>query len=292
MKKFKDIFLISCNYYSTPSTSGTGQALMYTWDYTSLDIIDVVDLEDFTVSALFIWKGTPTVITNGQIERNGTNKIKTISGNTVTKVADYYYGGQPTNRGVVVANDVIYINAGGYITTIGDRFTPSNATNNIALINGSNVGYSGVLLFNQLRTCLMGSTAATAGSSPSFHNMDNGYSNGEIKYPFVFPPFPSGKRGIIRTVEIEYYSTNDGTGTFTLQVDIDNGSATYTVINAESTIALPLVKRKTRTSAGDILGASFGSFTSIRPSFTWAAGTTSPLVSRLSIEYDLIETTN
>jgi len=292
MKKFKDIFLIACNYYSSPSLSGTGQALMYTWDYTSLDIIDIVDLEDFTVSALFLWKGSPTVITNGQIERNGTNKIKVITGNSVTKVADYYEGGQPTNRGVVVANDVIYINSGGYITAIGDRFAKGNATNNIALINGTNVGYSGVLLFNQLRSCLMGSTAASNGTSPSFHNMDNGFSNADVKYPFVFPPFPTGMRGSVKNVEIEYYTTNSGTGAVTVQFDIDNGSATYTIVNAESTIGLPLVKIKTRTSSGDITGASFGSFTSIRPSLSWTAGTTSPQISRISIEYSLIATTN
>lgn len=292
MKKFKDIFFIACNYYSSQTLSGTGQALLYTWDYTSLDIIDVVDLEDFTVSALFTWKGTPTVVTSGPVERNGTNKIKVITGNTVTKVADYYEGSQPTNRGVVVANDLIYINSGGYVTTVGDRFIKSNAVNNIALINGSNVGSSGFLLFNQLRTCLLGSTAASNGASPSVHNLDNGYSNAEVKYPFVFPPFPEGKRGNIKNVEIEYYSTNDGSGSFTLQIDIDNGSATYTIVSAESSVTLPLVKRKTRVTSGDIVGASFGSFTSLRPSFSWVAGTSSPLVSRLSIEYDLLETTN
>jgi hypothetical protein len=75
---------------------------------------------------------------------------------------------------------------------------------------------------------------------------------------------------------------------FTLQLALDfNSSGTPTVINALSSIALPLNKRYTQ----DITGAQLNQqFAMISPFASWTAGTggSSPQISRMEIDY-LIE---
>ena len=295
MKKFKDIFLIACNFYSSSTTTGTGQALLYTWDYTSLDIIDVTDLEDFYVSSLFIWRGSPTVVTSGAVERNGANKVKVVSGNSVTKVGDYT-GSQPTNRGVVVLNDVIYINSAGSVITVGDRYTKNvYPINTISIM--SNNGFSGVLAYNQVRTCLMGSSGAADGTAPCFNNLDNGKGAGDCRTTLYSPNMPFGKVGKIQSITVEYYvalAAGGTNGNFSLTISVDSNNATYLVVANQSEVTQPLTKRYTRTTSGTLLNASVASFSAFQLAFSWnsSTGGSSPLVSRVIVEYDLLEAKN
>lgn len=300
IKKFKDIFLIACNYYSNGTAtsggaSGTGKALLYTWDYTSLDITDVTDLEDFYVSALFIWKGSPTVITSGTVERNGKNKVKVISGNSVDKVADYD-GTIPNNRGIVVLNEVIYTNSGGQIITIGDRFKKDTyPVNHISDFSG--VGYSGVLAYNEIMTCFMGSSATSAGTTPVFNNINNGLASGSCRVPLYYPDFPTGKIGRIKYVYVEYYKplTAGGTnGNFSLVLNTDLGSGSYTLIANKSSVTIPLINRISRTTSNLIINANNASFTCFDLLMSWVASTNgdSPTISSISVEYELLEVTN
>lgn len=295
MKKFKDIFLIACNFYSSSTTTGTGQALLYTWDYTSLDVIDVTDLEDFYVSSLFIWKGSPTVVTSGAVERNGANKVKVVSGNSVTKVGDYT-GSQPANRGVVVLNDVIYINSAGSVIAVGDRYTKNTyPINTVAVF--SNSGFSGVLIYNKLRACLMGSSAASDGTAPCFNNLDNGMGGGSCTTTLFFPETPFGKVVKVSAVTVHYYqplAAGGTNGNISLTLSVDSNTATYLLLANVSSVTVPLVKRITRTTAGLLLNASVASCSAFQLQFSWnsSTGGSSPQVSRVVVEYDLLEAKN
>lgn len=300
LKKYKNAFLILCNYYSNGLTgssggTGTGQALLYTWNYNTLDIIEVTDLEDFFASAIFLWKGNPTVITSGAIERNGSIKVKVISGNSVVKVADFS-GTIPNQRSVVVLNDVIYLNAGGLVVSVGDRYSESTAVNTVAVFGNS--GFSGVLKYNELQTCLMGSSSASDGTGPVFNNINNGYGGGNARSTVVYPEFPEGKLGRVKSVTIQYYqplAAGGTNGNFSFQVVTDSNTGTYTILANQSSVTAPVTKKYTRTSAGAILNASVASFSGVSWLISWneaSPGGVSPSISKIIIEYELLELKN
>lgn len=292
MLKFKDIFLIACNYYSNGAAtssgrSGTGKALLYTWDYTSLDIIDVVDLEDFTVSALFAWKGTPTVITNGPSSSNGGNKVKVITGNTVTEVSSFD-GTAPINRGIVVSSGIIYINSGGKIISVGDKFNKSNPSvvNNLALLGTT--GLSGVLFYNEIITKInLTGSSSSGGSNHVINNINNGKGTASCKLPLFSPNFPAGKIGRLKFVEIEYYqplSENVTNGSFTLTIDTDSGTTNNPIITNISTVSFPLIRRYTRNIYNETL-PRFSMF-EVNMSWVTSGGGNSPTIVKVTVDFD------
>ncbi len=283
LRKYQDILLIVGNYYSTSSLSDTGVALMYTWNYRDLDTTNVIPLEDSLVSSIFLWKGSPVVITSGPYARNGRNKVKIISGNTVTKIADFD-GVLPTQRGVVTESDIIYLNCGGYINTVGDRFTKNSyAINQIAAF--SNVGTSGVLIYNALQSCLLG---ASSDGTHAFENINNTPGAGSCRTPLFTPDFPLDKMGRIRSVTIEYYqpiaaSGTNGNITVALQVD----SVTQApLVSSLSSVVSPLLKKYSIPTSG-----VFPQFVGVEILINWNASTggDSPSISKIMIDYELVD---
>lgn len=279
IRKYQDQLLLAGNYYSNQGmgADGTGEALLYTWNYTDSDITQVTPLEDSFVTALFLWKGMPTVITNGKTERNGQNKIKMISGNSLIKYADFD-GVLPLNRGILVANDVLYLNSGGKIITIGDKFVSSRALNNICTTSQSNI--SGIVVFNYSLNCLLASGGN--GSNYSINNFNGNFDSG-FAYPYSYQPsFPSGFMGKIKYVQIEYKSPVAGSGVLSLQVLTDDNLVSTQILLNLDTVTRPLVKRY----YVDINGLSLPNFNTIGLYFLWGSGTDAPTISSVSVEYD------
>lgn len=289
MRKFNNVFLIAVNYYSNSSLSGTGQALLYTWDYISLDISSVTDLEDSLVSSLFIWGGATYVTTYGAISRNGVGKLKVISGNSVRTVASFNTA-MPTQNGNVISGDVLYLNSGGYILSVGDRFSGGYAINNIASL--TSITNSAVLIYNTTQLCLTGSTAQ--GSTYNFNNINLAKGEGNVYFPYISPGFPPGKVGRVTFVEVEYFqevTAVAGNGDMSLVIRTDGGVATPNILSNVSSVTAPLTKRYTLTAANGPLP----SFSSISPLVTWNqsnGSTNSPTLSKLVIAYELLDITN
>lgn len=286
IRKYNDTLLIAGNYYSNVASGadGTGEALVYVWNYSDLNTTQVIPLEDSYVSALFIYKGNPTVITSGIQERNGTNKVKAITGISTTKLCDFD-GTIPNQRGVLVADTVLYMNAGGRIITYGDKFNNSDAVNYISTCNSN--GVSGFLSYNFSNSSLMASSS-TGASTSSIQNFDNaGFDSATIIGDSYQINLPYGKRARVKSVLIQYQGTviaNGSNGNFTLTLNTDFASVSTTVIANVSSIATPLIKKYLYTSANGTLP----NFTTIALSMAFAQATNSaiPLPSSIELEYE------
>lgn len=296
LKKYQDVFLITANFYSTSTTGssgndGTGVALLYVWDYTSLDIISVTPLEDFYVSGVFLWKGNPVVMTTGGTSRNGRNKIKVVTGNSVTTVASFN-GVIPIHRGAVVVNDIIYLNAGGKVITVGDRYEESKAVNHISSFRVT--GASGVLFYNTSITNINLTGSASDGStSYQFNHLNSLKGDANCSTPGYSPIFPPGKIGRVKFIEIEYYQIMTyaaSNGDVSLSLATDSGQTNTLIVSAVDTVDRPLIKRYTRGTAGEIL-PKFATF-SLSLSWNTSAGTDSPTISRIVVDYELLEIKN
>lgn len=289
LKKFDDKLLIAVNYYSTSSYTGVGQAFVYVWNYQDADVNTLIPLEDNYVSAITIWKGTPTVITTGSYGRNGEVKVKFISGNSLIKVADFNSSTPPIMRGTVPADDVLYMNVGGKLITVGDRYEKNNyGVNHIGTF--TTPGVSGGLFydFGSSLTMWGGTSASTTYTFSALQTATNSSGAGNCRTFSYFPTFPSGKIGKMKRITVEYAQTLNATGTngtFTLKLYPDNRSA-YTIVDAVSSVAVPLTKRYEYTSAGAVLPE----FTSFEFYMEWVAGTSgSPIISKVMFEYDLVD---
>jgi hypothetical protein len=288
VRKYQDLLLIAVNYYSTGSSTGVGEALVYVWNYTDADPNQVIPLEDNYVSSLFLWRGSPTVVTSGITERNGTIKVKVISGTTVTKIADWD-GIIPVLRGVVVANDVLYLNCGGEIVSVGDRYIKSNAVNHIGTLR--NAGVSGGLFYDPASSSLVLWGGTSASTTYSFTGLGlNGLGAGECGTFSVFPPFPVGKIGKISSVVVEYtkpLAANANNGQLTLLIKVNSGETTAIIENAKASVTSPLTRKYSVTTAG----ANLPQFTSLELFMSWATSSSAsaPIVSRVTIEYDHVD---
>lgn len=287
LKKNQDKLYIVGNYYSTDSTSETGVALCYVWDYQELDPSTVIPLEDSLVSAVFIWRGAVTVVTSGAIlGRNGRNKVKVISGTSLVKLADFD-GTLPRQRGIVVENEIIYMNCGGRIISVGDKTMKSNAINNIG--NFSSATTSGVLFYNFSNTtqpCFTGSTSID--TTYYFGNLNNGMASGSYRSTYFTPDFPLNMQGKIKAVYVQYDRTltaGGSNGDITIQLVVDL-TTTVTIVANKSSVAVPLIKRHSL----DASNANFPQFSGFEVLFNWNAGTANaPCIAKLIIEYEDVQ---
>jgi hypothetical protein len=288
MRNFNEKLLIATNY--SPSAS-QGDAEVYVWNYLDLDPTTVISLEDITVSSIFLWQGTPAVTTQGISDRNGLNKLKTITGNTVKTIASWN-GSAPINRGIVVNDEMVHMNCGGRIISVGSIYKQGNMVNNLAsfpLVSGT---LGGCLFYRPLGDNLCGSVTDNGTHYFQRTTADNSTNTGSVYFPQLVPDFPFGKRGRITHVEVEYYTpltaaaTN---GTFTLTLLSDN-TTTSTVISAKNDVVVPLGRRYTRDTSGAILPH----FNTLVMGCSWGAGTVglAPRINKISIEWELVEITN
>lgn len=292
MMKFNDSLLIATNYYSTGSSTGVGEAILYVWNYQDADPSQVIPLEDNYVATIFPWKGAPVVVTRGLMEKSGGVKVKVISGGSVLRIADFD-STVPVLRGVVTSNDVIYLNCGGEIVTVGDRYTKGYAVNHIGTLASS--GVSGGLFYdaqpatNSPEIILWGGTSASTTYTFSCIGNVNGLGAGNCRSFSYTPPFPEGKMGKMTMIHVEFsqkLATSASNGAFTLTLYPDSQTA-YTIIDSIKVVSLPLAKRYFSTSTGGQLPE----FTSFEWLASWTASVSasyySPIISKISFHYDL-----
>lgn len=277
------------NYFSGNSTptAELGEAQLYLWNYNDLDPNIFIPLEDNYVASGFVWKGNLAAITYGTREKIGNVKLKVISSNSVVKIVDFN-AILPLNRGVLATNNVIYLNCGGYIVTIGDKFEDGkNFINNRSICSVS--GVSGFILHagGILADGIIAS--GSTGSSYSINQFASGFSNGIAFGKYFFPTFPIGWKGKIKSIEVEFNTVvtpNVSNGTLTLQFLTDMGVLVTTILTTISSVAAPIIKR----FFVDTSSAPLPQFFNIAPKFIWQGGSIDiPVVSRLLVEYEDIE---
>lgn len=281
--KTGDKLLLNTNYYTTATGNASGEAVCYVWNYIDLDITQAIPLEDNYTSAIFLWRGAPAVITSGIIERNGKIKLKIISGNSTRKVADWD-STIPSQRGVVVINEVVYMNCGGQLITVGDRYSGGYAVNHIA--NFEKLGVSGVLFYNDTSSCFTGSSSD---GTPCFNNFNNGKGAGQCKTFMIYPDFPFGKIGRVMEVNIEYdrsLAAGGTNGDMSAVLSADASTESKTFIANLSSVAVPLVKKYQQATNGDSISMPFSAI-DVLLSWNTSSGGSSPGIARVFIDYIL-----
>lgn len=227
--KHIDSLIIVGNYNNASNaTNFTGDALAYVWDYSDEDPTNVIPLDDPYVCSVFHWRGQACVITMGSVESRGYIRLKEIVGNYVSEITDLPGSIAPTLRGVDAKNNMLYVNLGGVLVTVGDKIAMGGKKVNVIC----NVG--GGYLLNVPNLAIF-----TSGKV----NKDS-YGDGVYQSPYIEPQFPVGFRGRIKSLQIFFASTvtNDVTGGLAqlLQTDFGSKVVTFTTITS---LALPLIKR-------------------------------------------------
>ena len=292
LTNFNNTLLVATNY--VPLASSVGSASTYVWDYLSLDISYCIDLEDISVSSLFLWGGTPMVTTYGENGRNGNYKLKAITGNNVKNIASWN-SAAPTNRGIVTTENMVYMNCAGKILTVGSIYKPGNMINHISSLPQLNTVTGGVMFYNPSAPTPNLTASVSNDTSYYFQHVSNSsLSPGQAfcAFPVCSPGIPAGKRGRIKNVEVEYalpLAAAGTNGTFTLSVKTDNTNISV-IVSANSSVVLPLAKRYTRDNSGATLPA-FNNF-EVLLGWSAATGTQSPRVARVLVEWELLEITN
>ena len=291
MKKFQNMLLIAVNFdpaaYTATGYQGSsvsGMALVYTWDYLNLDVTTVIDCEDNIISAISTWKGNPIVVTQGAYESNGSSKVKVISGNSVIMLASFD-GILPTNRGLFTTATALYMNCGGDLYRIGSKFKQGYMVVKYGTLSSTG-NTSGA--FINLGGNFIGSTSN--GGSPYYLGTTT-YQTlgaGSCRFPYLTNLVPQGKKGRVVFLEVEYYAPQTATtGGVTVTINTDTGSSTTTVLSGVNTVTGNLLKRYTR----DINGATLPSFSNFDIGVSFTTGGT-PIISKIVVEYELLEITN
>lgn len=259
LKKYQDVMLVAGNYNTDTTNSIGGEALLYQWNYIDQDITQAVDLEDPTVVSLFLWKGIPHVMTVGEKEGRGINKLKAIVGNNVTLRTTFNLT-SPVNRGVDASSNVLYVNCGGTIVQIGDPYNinstllPVNqiCRNTFAATNISGwVKNLGVAPGGTDYGLIGASSSVSSGGTNALSTFNTNWDNGGIYLtPFYEVPAPAGKGARLTNVILEYYSTFTG-GDFTAQMLFDYGSTGFKpLFTSQASITAPLTKQYKYDSSG------------------------------------------
>lgn len=257
LKKYQDVMLIAGNYNTDTTNSIGGEALLYTWNYIDLDITEAIDLEDPTVVSLFLWKGIPHVMTVGEKEGRGTNKLKAIVGNNVTLRSTFNLTA-PINRGVDASSNVLYVNCGGKIIQIGDPYNLNSSqlpVNQIGQMPNASLGISGwvknlgVEPSNLTNYGLIGASSTTSsGGTNSLATFitsigQNWNTNATYLTPFFDVPKPPGKAVRLKNIIMENYNTYT-LADFTFQFLYDYGSTGFApIFTSNAALIVPLTKQ-------------------------------------------------
>ena len=186
------------------------------------------------------------------------------------------------------------MNVGGRLLAVGDKFSTSNAINQIATASnsgGSGTG-SGALIYADIAT---GFVIASNDGTPCVNLIysSNGTATATANTFYFDPEFVYGKVGRIRSVTVKYgkvlASAGAGVnGSLSLSLLVDGGATTYTVVNGLASVAAPLVKKYTLTTSAGVLPM----FSSCAFQLSWVTGTgagSAPTISKVEIEYELVD---
>ena len=293
--KYQDKLLIAGVYtgvtgvINSDYVGSAGEALVYVWNYIDLDVNQVIPLDDPYVSSIFSWRGQICVITSGESEGFGTlsaTKLKIISGNTATKLAEFT--GTVSYRGVDSGSRVLYLNVGGKIYAIGDNLKEGYNVNHImSCVSTSQAGFIKNLVNNVV---IAGSSDGS--STHSLSKFSPSTVNTAVLTTCYYPiHLPEGKVGSIKSVTVEYYATVTNADmylTITLATDINASFQNdQNVVSNLATITAPAQK----IYKVDASGNPFGQFSTVRLGLVWnqnIANSTAVKVTKVIINYELI----
>lgn len=293
MVKYDDFLYIAGNY-ATSTISGSlpsaGSSAIYIWDYLSQDITQIIPLNEPYVASMFIWRGSPTVVCYGQIERNGYIKIKRCVGNQAIRVADLPGASNPTPvlRGVDSRQDMLYLNIGGKVITVGNRFSSGGYDINYLTVT-STAQNSGWIYNLQISSTVSGIIACSSnGTTHSFSQFTGGFSAAVAITQYYEPDFPPLKFGRVKSITVFYYQpvTLDVTNTpFSLRLVTDFVQSAVDIITSSQSLTAPIVKKYTVLADQ----TTFPYFNSVGLHFIWSIGSSSSpathQVSKVQIEY-------
>ena len=296
LQKYKDRLLIAGVYSSISgnpditTTASGGEALVYVWDYVSLDVNEVIPLDDPIVYSIFMWRGLPHVITGGESEGFGTlngTKVKMINGDTAVKVAEL--SGDVAVRGVDGSSRVLYLNANGKIYAVGDNVQDGYQVNQLMSCAQTGVGgwLKNIITYGVIAS---GSTGST--HSMSAFPTSNFASSARFVTSYYNIPTGDRVRGKVKSVVVEYFNTvTDAKAEMTMQLvyDMNAGSPNSAVVQNLNTVAAPAQK----VYYVDTSGNPLQQFSSIGIDITWSedsgnANATAPAISRVIINYEPI----
>ncbi len=294
MVKYDDFMYILVNYATSTIAGGiptAGSSAVYIWNYQDEVVTKVIPVNEPYASSIFIWRGIPTVTAYGAIERNGYVKVKHLIGNQAKRVIDIPSSTSPVLRGIDSRQDTLYMNIGGLIITIGDRFSGEGYAINYIGYASANTN-SGWIYNLQTTASIPAILISSAQStSYSFSKLTGGYASANAFTQFYEPDFPMRKWGRVKSITIYYFQTfafSAANPAFSLNLYTDYGTST-TIISQIESLASPLVKKYLTDSSGSPLPT----FTSVGLQFIWADGSsTSPnahQVSKVIVEYELKE---
>lgn len=297
LKKYQNVMLIAGNYNTDVANNVGGEALLYIWNYIDLDITQSISLEDPVIVSLFLWKGIPYVITVGEIEGRGINKLKALVGNNVTLKTTFNLV-PPINRGVDPSSDVLFINCGGKIVQIGDPFTGQEITAHQPMSCVSS-GVSGWIknLGIDLTTAssnptnygllASGATAISGGTNSLCTFLTNWNISGIFITPNYEVPCPPGKQARLKNIIIEHFRIFTLADlSLTTYYNMQNDSSV--IFSNLATLAVPLTKQYKLDSSN----APLKPFTSLGFQLIWnTSATTSSLppgIARIHFVFEYI----
>lgn len=293
MLPFQGTLLIAGTYQSSAGApngvTNRGSGMVYVWNYIDLDISDAIPADDPYIASIFLWRGRPCIVTYGEAGFTGPNKVKILDGNHFSWVADFP-GTPPIARGVDGGGEVLHINSGGNIITIGDQFnSQSNAIN--AINSCSFASDSGWIAVLPNLVGVVGGVFASSADGVSFclNAFQTEYAATQVITDYFEPTFPPLKIARARSVTVYFrdvVTTNASNGSFTLTFRTDyNAGTAFTVLSGATTVAHPLIKTWKNTSSGGVLPT----FQNIAPFLTWNSGVNTPKVSKIVLEYELVD---
>lgn len=293
-------FLVAFAYYSpsgntvTANATAGGPAKAFFWDYLSLDPTYVIDLNDRIVTAAFEWRGTIGCFTQGNnLANDGTNRwsrMKIWNGSIFETVVSFI-GNPPGKGGVDVVGDsiqwVAYNGSTCNVNCYGSPFDGVKAGYNI-LATGSGTSSTGGVLrtIGATNGFQLLSTGATTSGGLQYMKVGTFAGSASARTITVCPQFPTGQKGKVRAVGIDFAKTSISTGAPINVYLVYENSGTSQVIASTAEIT---TANLTKWYYVDQAGAALPQFQEMGVLAQWAAGvvdTDAPILRRVMIDYE------
>jgi len=263
-------------------TQFRSESVAYFWNYIDDDPDYVYKLDGNYVNGAFEWAGTIGCFVQGQAPIVGTGVSKTkklmlFDGSRFKTVVNFT-SEIPTYGGVEVFDDTIFWNAGGQLYQWGGVYPGyPRAVNKI--MKSSSGSTSGMLRnFDGSRLYMSSDTGVDL--------YKDGFHSSSFQTTVFIPDFPPNKRAKAHMMRVYWKDLVTSTGSFDLQILINRGLDTKTVLNNLDTVSDYVTKYWKLDD-----GSEFPTFDGIALKGSWSSSTTnSPAVpGRVELHFELEE---
>ena len=251
--KSSDYLLIGGVYTGSGGTSEiyNGQAYVYPWNYLDQDVSAVYDCEDPYLCSMFMFKGSPAILTKGSVSSRGSLRIKTLSGDRFSTVAELPSFSTPVNRGVDIVNDRAYINAGGQIFTVGNPMKQDDYSVNSIATCGA-ITSSGFIK-NSIYTGLTNAQFSASGGA----NLSRFSTISATSYTFlgtnVEPNFNNLQQGRITQIVVYYKEARINARGVRIDIYVNGNSTSHLIVDNITAVSDPPIKKYHTTYNGSPL---------------------------------------